>query len=99
MGATNQSILRIFLYEGLFIGVVGTFLGFIVGYMLCWAQMKYKFFSIPGDVYFINTLPVKMEIPDFVFIGVAAVLLCLLAALYPAVKASKMDPIAAIRHE
>jgi len=99
MGATRQSILKIFLYEGLFVGVVGTLLGFFIGYTLCWAQIKYKFFSIPGDVYFISSLPVKMQFGDFIFIGVASILLCLLAALYPASKASTLDPIAAIRYE
>lgn len=99
MGATRQSILKIFLYEGLFVGIVGTLLGFIIGYVLCWAQLKYKFFSLPGDVYFISSLPVKMEMADFTFIGVASIILCLLAALYPAWKASKLDPIAAIRYE
>jgi lipoprotein-releasing system permease protein len=99
MGATFQSITRIFLYEGIVVGVIGTILGCGIGYALCWAQQKYGFFSLPGDVYFINTLPVKMEILDFVFISVSSILICLLAAVYPARKAAKLDPVEAIRFE
>ena len=99
MGSTSQAITRIFIYEGIVVGIVGTILGFIIGYSLCWAQLKYKFFSLPGDVYFISTLPVKMETLDFVFIGVAAILICLIAAVYPAGKASSLEPVDAIRYE
>jgi len=99
MGATSRSITRIFLYEGIVVGVIGTLFGFVIGYVLCWAQLKYRFFSLPGDVYFINVLPVKMEVLDFAFIGMASVLICLLAAVYPAKKASSLIPVEAIRYE
>jgi lipoprotein-releasing system permease protein len=99
MGATSKGITRIFVCEGIVVGVIGTLLGFTIGYSLCWAQLKYKFFSLPGDVYFISTLPVKMEVTDFIYIGVAAVIICLLAAVYPAKKASGLIPVDAIRYE
>lgn len=99
MGAPSPSITRIFIYEGIVVGFIGTLLGFVIGYTLCWAQLKYKFFSLPGDVYFINTLPVKMQATDFTFIGIASILICLLAAVYPARKASRLEPVNAIRYE
>lgn len=99
IGATSRSITRIFLYEGIVVGVIGTMLGFGIGYILCWTQQRYRFFSLPGDVYFINTLPVKMEVLDFVFIGFAAIIICLLAAIYPAKKAASLVPVEAIRYE
>ena len=99
MGAPSTSITRIFIYEGIVVGFIGTLLGFAIGYSLCWAQLKYQFFSLPGDVYFINSLPVKMQVLDFVFIGVASILICLLAAVYPARKASRLEPVNAIRYE
>jgi lipoprotein-releasing system permease protein len=99
MGATSRSITRIFLYEGIFVGVSGTLLGLIVGYALCRIQQVKKLISLPGDVYFINNLPVKMEIPDFMFVAVAAVIICLTAAIYPARRASRMIPVDAIRYE
>jgi len=99
MGATSRSITRIFLYEGITVGAIGTLLGFGIGYALCWAQEEYHFFSLPPDVYFISTLPIKMELHDFIFIGIAAVLICLLAAVYPAKKAASLVPVEAIRYE
>jgi lipoprotein-releasing system permease protein len=99
MGTTSRSITHIFLYEGIVVGVIGTLLGFGIGYTLCWAQQRYHFFSLPGDVYFINFLPIKMQILDFVFIGVAAVLICFTSAIYPARRASKLVPVEAIRYE
>jgi lipoprotein-releasing system permease protein len=99
MGATSSSITRIFLYEGMVVGVVGTALGLSTGYGLCWAQLKYKLLSLPGDVYFINKLPVKMQPMDFILVGTAAVLICLLASVYPARKAASLIPVEAIRYE
>lgn len=99
MGATAKSVTRIFIYEGIVVGVIGTLLGCTLGYGLCWSQLKYKFFSLPGDVYFINTLPVKMQTTDFIYISIAAVMICLMAAIYPANKAAKLIPVEAIRYE
>ena len=99
MGASRKSITRIFLYEGIVVGVVGTFIGFVIGFGLCWAQLKYEFFSLPGDVYFISTLPIKMQAMDFILIGVAGLIICLLAAVYPAKRAAALDPVEAIRYE
>ncbi len=99
MGAYSTSVLKIFVYEGLFAGLIGTVLGLIIGYGFCWAQLKYKFFSLPGEVYFINSLPIKLQWIDFVFIAAAALFLSFVATLYPAYKAAKLDPIEAIRYE
>jgi len=99
MGATSRSVLKIFIYEGIVVGVIGTALGCFIGYMLCWLQIKYDFISIPGDVYFINSLPMKMQVLDFVWISLAALVICLGASLYPAKRASKLVPVDAIRYE
>jgi lipoprotein-releasing system permease protein len=99
MGATAKSITRIFLYEGIIVGFSGTALGFAIGFILCkWQQVK-PFFKLDGEVYFISSLPVQMHASDFLFIGAAAILICLLAAIYPAKKASKLVPVEAIRYE
>ena len=99
MGAPSKSIMKIFLYEGIVVGVIGTITGFIIGFGLCWAQLKFKFFALDGEVYFINMLPVKMEVTDFVLIGLAAIVICLLSSIYPARKAASLVPVDAIRYE
>ena len=99
MGATNAGIRRIFIYEGLAVGVIGTAIGIIIGWGLCFLQLKYHFFSLPPDIYFINALPILMKASDFVMIAVIALLLCFLASVYPAHKAATLVPVEAIRYE
>lgn len=99
MGAFSASIMKIFVLEGLFAGIIGTVLGLILGYGFCFAQIKYEFLALPGEVYIINALPVKLEWVDFFSIAAAAVFLSFIATVYPAYKASKLDPIEAIRYE
>lgn len=99
IGATRRRIVRIFLYEGLIVGAVGTFAGLILGWCVCRAQQVYQFFSLPGDVYFLNSLPVKMEFFDFVIIGFVSISLTLIATIYPARRAGQLDPVEAIRYE
>jgi lipoprotein-releasing system permease protein len=99
MGATSQSIRQIFTFEGILVGVLGTFMGCAIGYALCWAQFHYRFFSLPNDVYIIDWLPIAMKWTDFVMISVAAVAITYLAAVYPASRAAKLDPVSSIRYE
>jgi len=84
MGATQKNIQRIFLWQGLFVGLVGTIVGLILGFVILWAQQTWKFISLPSDIYMIAALPVRMHVLDFTAVGVVGVLLCLLAAVYPA---------------
>jgi len=99
MGATAQSIMRIFILEGLIIGVVGTIIGLIGGYGICRLLAKYQFISLPRDVYYISHLPVKMSGVDFFLIALSAIGISFLATLYPSWQASKLDPAEALRYE
>ena len=99
MGATAQSIMRIFILEGLIIGVVGTVLGLIGGYAICRILAEYQFISLPRDVYYISHLPVKMSGVDFFLIALAAMGISFLATLYPSWQASRLDPAEALRYE
>ena len=98
MGATDKSIRRIFVFKGMIIGSVGTSLGVCAGYILCKLLEKYKFIDLPGDVYYITTLPVRLMAFDVLLIASAALAICFLATLYPAHQASKLNPVEAIRH-
>ncbi len=99
MGATNNSIRRIFTFEGLFVGVLGTVMGCVIGFAICWAQLEYRFLSLPNDVYIIDWLPIMIKWTDFVAIALAAIVITYIAAVYPAARAAKLDPVASIRYE
>jgi lipoprotein-releasing system permease protein len=99
MGATSGSIMRIFMFEGLLVGLVGTLLGCLAGFLICWAQETFHFFSLPAEIYFINTLPIEMKTMDFLKVALAAMGLCFLATVYPARKGAKLVPVDAIRYE
>ena len=98
MGAMDSSIRKIFIYKGMIIGAVGTLLGVCLGFIICKLLEKYKFIQLPGDVYYISTLPVRLEALDVLMIASAAMVICFLATLYPASQASKLNPIEAIRY-
>lgn len=99
MGATSRHILRIFLIDGLIIGLVGTVLGVAAGYGLCFLLKETGLIRLPPDIYYVTTLPVKTSVLDFVVVAGAAVLISLLATLYPAYRASRLNPVEAIRFE
>jgi len=99
MGATARSIMRVFILEGLIIGVFGTALGLIGGYVICRILAAYQFISLPRDVYYISHLPVKMNGMDFLLIALSAMGISFLATLYPSWQASRLDPAEALRYE
>lgn len=98
MGATSASIMRIFIYEGLIIGLVGTFLGVLGGLSLCAILSRYQFIKLP-DVYPISTLPVLVLPSDVILIALSATVITLVATLYPSWQAAKVDPAVALRYE
>ncbi len=99
MGADGSFVLRVFLVEGLLIGGAGTLLGVALAAGLIAVLQRYPFVKLPGDVYFIERLPVRPEVGDFVTVTIAAFVLCLAAALYPAWRASQLEPVDAIRRQ
>lgn len=99
MGASNTSIAKIFMTTGTFIGAVGVFFGLIFGWVLCYLLKVYIRFPLNSDVYQIDTLPVKMDLVEFILVGVCALLISFFATLYPALKASKLEPSEGLRYE
>jgi lipoprotein-releasing system permease protein len=99
MGATAKSIMAVFMFQGLLVGVVGTLAGLASGLGICHLLAKYKFITLPADVYYISTLPVRVEPADVGFVAMAAVTISFLATIYPAWYASRLNPVEAIRYE
>ncbi|MFC1575286.1 FtsX-like permease family protein [Gemmatimonadota bacterium] len=99
MGMTNQAILRVFVFQGVWIGAIGTSVGTALGCLLSWLMDTYEIIPIPADVYFIDHLPVALHLLDVVLIFVASVAVAFFATIYPARQASLLEPVEAIRHE
>jgi lipoprotein-releasing system permease protein len=99
MGATRANIRRIFMLQGLVTGLVGTTLGVVGGLVLCWLLARYQFIELPKDIYSVSTLPVQVEPLFVLLVAACAVLISLLATIYPAAKAGSLDPVKALRYE
>jgi len=99
IGASPSSIRKIFILQGLIMGIIGTSMGVVIGWTACKLLSKYQFIKIPADIYNISTLPVSMQLTDFLIVSVATICISLLASLYPAWRASRLEPVEAIRYE
>lgn len=99
LGVTEKSILKIFMFEGLLVGSIGTIIGIVIGYFVCWLQIKYNIYPLNPAQYKVDSLPMELRISDFFFISGISMLLAFLASLYPAKKAAKTNVVEAIKWE
>ncbi len=99
MGMTAQGILRVFMLQGLTIGVAGTALGVLGGLGLAWAIDYFGLISLPGDVYLISRIPITLNPLDLGLIAILSVLISFVATIYPSRQAAQLTPVEAIRHE
>jgi lipoprotein-releasing system permease protein len=99
LGMTPARIKKIFVYQGITIGAIGSLGGSILGFILCYLQLKFSIISLPEEYYFIKALPIDMQVLDFVVISLAAFTLSFLATVYPASRAAKLNPVEAVKYE
>jgi len=99
MGASEGSISGIFKRQGMIIGVTGTIIGNLLGLAICVILMKFKIISLPADVYFMDRIPVKIEVMTFVVVSFCSLLITYLAGLFPARQSAKLDPVEALRRD
>jgi len=98
MGACDRSILRIFMLTGFLLGVVGTGVGVSGGLFLCYVIARYPVIKLPSDVYYVDRLPVLVQSFDVITIALCALVLALLATIYPARQAAKLPPAEVLRY-
>ncbi len=107
MGATSASIMKIFVYQGVIIGAIGTLMGCIGGLAVALNLEKlsvsienlFGFKILPGDVYYLSQLPSQVNYSDVVIIIIGTMLICFLSTIYPSRRASKLDPAEALRYD
>ncbi len=99
LGATDAVITRIFMFEGIVVGLVGMVAGSLLGLGISLAQMYFKIYKLDTSVYKLEALPVELRFTDFIFIPLAALVLCFLASLYPSIRAARQKPVESIRWE
>ncbi len=99
MGATRRSVRRIFISKGLVVGLAGTLAGDVIALVLCWLLQRYELIALPKDVFYVNTLPVRMYPEYFALVTLAAVCICTMATIYPAWQAARLSPVDVIRYD
>jgi lipoprotein-releasing system permease protein len=99
MGSSAKSIRRIFMLQGLVIGLIGTATGAIGGGVLIYLLDRYQLIPVPIDVYQISHVPFTLLLSDFLIVVGAALLICFVATIYPSRQASKLDPAQALRYQ
>jgi len=97
MGANAQEIQRVFVFQGVFIGTVGTSLGCLLGLVICWVADTYHLIRLEGGVYYLNYLPFRILPLDLALVLCSSLLICFFATLYPAKQAARLDPAVALR--
>ena len=99
MGARREQIRRIFLYQGLLIGMVGTAIGLAAGYVLCFLANQYRWIRLNEEVYSLSFVPFEPRWVDGLWIAAAAILVSFLATLYPSRSATRIAPAEVLRYE
>jgi lipoprotein-releasing system permease protein len=99
MGAHARTIRRIFIYQGMAIGLIGTGSGAVLGVAASYVLDRFRVIKLPSDVYQISYLPFRVEALDVLIVVVAAIGICLVATLYPSRQAGRIDPAEALRNQ
>lgn len=99
LGSSRKTIMRIFMIQGLVVGIIGSFLGLTIGLVILYLQIEYHLFPLDPTVYIIPAIPVDIDLTDLLLVITTAIVFCSVAALYPAKRAASLIPAEALRWE
>lgn len=99
MGANAQSIKKVFFLQGAFIGIIGTAVGTFLGLVWCWFANTFELIKVPSDIYEIAFVPFRIKFYDLLLIILVTLLISFLSTIFPAHRASKVDPVKALKYE
>jgi lipoprotein-releasing system permease protein len=99
MGANARSIRKIFFLQGAMIGIIGTGLGTVLGLIWCWLANTFQLIKVPQDIYQIPFVPFRIQPLDLLMIVGVTLLISLLSTLFPSHRASRVDPVDALKYE
>jgi lipoprotein-releasing system permease protein len=99
MGAKPAQVRRIFMLQGVLIGIAGSIIGLITGYTLCYFADKYRWIKLPEEVYSMSFVPFNPRPLDAIWIAAAAILVSFIATIYPARNATRIAPAEVLRYE
>lgn len=98
-GATEKVIRKIYFYDGAIIGLIGSFVGAMLGLLLCYLQTEYKLFAIDSTKYILDAIPVEVHLLDVMLIALFALTLSFIVTIYPSYRASKLSIVDSLREE
>ena len=97
LGLKKRELIRVFRTQGVLIGILGTLLGNLFAFGICWAELRYRIIPLPSGIYFMTHVPIELSLMNFGIVSVVALVMCYLASVLPARYASKLDPIEMLR--
>jgi lipoprotein-releasing system permease protein len=99
LGARKKQIISIFLFQGIYLAIIGIIIGNILAFVLSFLQLKFEIISLPPSVYFMSKAPIEIDLLNYLIVSAAALILCILSSFIPSYIASKINPISALRFE
>ncbi|MBI3005258.1 MAG: ABC transporter permease [Ignavibacteriales bacterium] len=97
LGMRKRHITRIFVSQGMLIGLIGTLLGNAIAFGLCWLELRYRLIPLPSGIYFMTHVPIDLSFQNFLVVSLSALVMCFLSSLVPARLAARLDPVRTLR--
>ncbi len=97
LGATKRQITSVFIYQGIFLAIIGIILGNALAFSLMEVQLEFNIISLPSSVYFVSTVPILLKWYTFAGVSILTFILCIVASIIPSYIASRIQPVNSLR--